>query len=1540
MGCVIKYKGQSILEEQFLQYINKQIAINNLFNENETLANAVYEALGFGKKIDSNISIKELEDTDISKEVDILYKGESIGKATLVKSENSDDVDYIEDWSIKGEYQNKGLGYSARQILQNKYPTLKLSSAASDKSKYLYEKVVKNQITPQQKQQALQLYSQYLDTIFPDSKVKDIVYHGGTVQDVFAKENIGKSTINSNKNDFGQPKAFYFTTSKESSRTYGNIKQIILNIKNPAILEQSLEDEGFGLKRKNTFRDVQKLDLKNKDGFILKDIFDAKFLETLSTKDLIEDVDGSKQKELNEKIENQHGNTIGVFEPEQIHILGSKQDIEGFKEFVTKDKQLPSNKQESVKKENNLLQKDEITDNKAILEKIANSNHPLKGLAKYLLKFNLNIPIKVVKLSETDVIKKIRKNKFIQKDEDITGIWDSETKTIYIDEGVLDNNELPNIIIHEILHGFTWYRLRKDDSFRRHLTKLYNYTKTKLNKDDYYALTDLDEFLVGVLSDTKFIKALSEIEPSLHKKYKNLFYEIIDIILSSLGIKKINTLYEETFSFLTNYLEDIRIDENTLSEFEAFMKQNQSIDYNVPLASAASSNSKTYEDAENMVVERIKKALTGRARFLKKTEEKAKKTKTSQDKYRRLEKDVEKITAFQSRKEYTKAINRFLLRADLDIDDYINDRGTGLIDKFESGKLKISDISSKDLANINRFVATYEGILDSVIILIDTMDLTVEEKDEMELKTSRITKKYKKVKVWREQVKVSVHKMILEEAGINASESDSLNEPMNDVSMWRLLVGPLEYASNKILRAVENLISKAKFNVVQHTDKVRQELIPLYKEMITAGFKESDFYEKDEKEQPTRYIIREFYTDKYLQELEKIQIKATEIRNKNISESNKKKDISSLYRAFYQDNTISFFNEDTYENYSEPNEKYVNKNFKKLLENPAAKKYYDKLIEIRKADAAKLPKSIRKSTISGWDDANIVVYKVPQVRKNIIEIFNNKGTGWKEYLKEKIKVVEGEDIYGSGTYKDFMGKIYKFVPIYFINDVEKNSLTTELTSSVIIFSEMAENYKQMTGITSDVELVKEILEDSVMTNGKAFGTSNSAKALDSFLDTVVYNELAEPDNLTKKVDTVNSWMRNINLVFNHITQLAGFIKGYVDTKIEDISGLYSTQESKIWAESEIWKNIPQVVKEFESNTQSNPMHRIFEKMEVFEEMKRQYRNLNANKGSKFFLSSDFWYGNYKSGSYYLFGKHALSIMDNYRLYNGKIINKDTFKMINKDLSKSEVDLQWSDLRNKGLTFYELYKNNDNKLTKEDIYKVYWTVKQRISLLEGKLTDNDRSLLSKYALGRLILTHRGWLIKGVDERLKKKNLNLKTGIYEEGYYRTVYEYIKRAFITEESKFKIGMAKGWDNLTPLEKRALLKTALDLGFLAVLFSTYLLLKGFADDEDNYTMDFLSYLSTRVLIEHSSLINPSDLYEAFKNPLPTISRVELFSDIFMGLMPFVEDKEFEKGPYEGLNHKEKALIQLIPGLRTFWEYDDPDMKRNQLESSYLSAF
>jgi hypothetical protein len=135
-----------------------------------------------------------------------------------------------------------------------------------------------------------ELYSQYIDTIFPDSKVKDIVYHGTDKK--FDKFN----TIRPN-GMFGSS----FTTDFKTANNYtkrneqGNDYRVvpaILNINKPKYVDYV---EASFIKEKPS----------NYDSYID------------STNDGIN-----------------HDEYI-VFEPEQIHILGSKQDIKGFKKFVT-----------------------------------------------------------------------------------------------------------------------------------------------------------------------------------------------------------------------------------------------------------------------------------------------------------------------------------------------------------------------------------------------------------------------------------------------------------------------------------------------------------------------------------------------------------------------------------------------------------------------------------------------------------------------------------------------------------------------------------------------------------------------------------------------------------------------------------------------------------------------------------------------------------------------------------------------------------------------------------------------------------------------------------------------------------------------------------------------------------------------------------------------------------------------------------------------------------------------------------------------------
>jgi hypothetical protein len=137
-------------------------------------------------------------------------------------------------------------------------------------------------------------YSDYLNTIFPDSKVKDIVYHGTRNQfSEFKKTNIAfleKININLNRGT-------YFSTSKKhanyfatiDSRKEGMVISALINLKNP--YEPLWDHVLFNSKKYDGIVNYNKKD----QGFTIDE--------------------------------------FAVFEPSQIYILGSKQDIEGFKKW-------------------------------------------------------------------------------------------------------------------------------------------------------------------------------------------------------------------------------------------------------------------------------------------------------------------------------------------------------------------------------------------------------------------------------------------------------------------------------------------------------------------------------------------------------------------------------------------------------------------------------------------------------------------------------------------------------------------------------------------------------------------------------------------------------------------------------------------------------------------------------------------------------------------------------------------------------------------------------------------------------------------------------------------------------------------------------------------------------------------------------------------------------------------------------------------------------------------------------------------------------
>ena len=138
-------------------------------------------------------------------------------------------------------------------------------------------------------------YSAYIDSIFPDSKVKDIVYHGGPNQitDKF------KNNLTEDGNFF---KGIFFSNSLNYIKQLGKDFDKNVSSVTPAIVNSI-------------------------DNFKSKDPLQYNAGQYW----LFEQYDSIQGKDAGQKVE---GDVFAVRSPEQIHILGNKQDIEGFKSFM------------------------------------------------------------------------------------------------------------------------------------------------------------------------------------------------------------------------------------------------------------------------------------------------------------------------------------------------------------------------------------------------------------------------------------------------------------------------------------------------------------------------------------------------------------------------------------------------------------------------------------------------------------------------------------------------------------------------------------------------------------------------------------------------------------------------------------------------------------------------------------------------------------------------------------------------------------------------------------------------------------------------------------------------------------------------------------------------------------------------------------------------------------------------------------------------------------------------------------------------------
>jgi len=203
-------------------------------------------------------------------------------------------------------------------------------------------------------------YSQYLDSIFPDSKVKDIVYHGtkqkfekfGTKYGFFTsskataesytlyeeekfidlnfiKERLEEDLSTGLEPDGETPlsKEYLEEARKKLEQVNKDLEKqvpvlsIALNIKNPKYVKEYAKYDNVS----EQYEEFYKAEKEGFDSAIVEEALDAVGIPGMKVIN-IANID------LAEKYV---GKIYTVFEPEQIHILGNENDVQGFRQFVS-----------------------------------------------------------------------------------------------------------------------------------------------------------------------------------------------------------------------------------------------------------------------------------------------------------------------------------------------------------------------------------------------------------------------------------------------------------------------------------------------------------------------------------------------------------------------------------------------------------------------------------------------------------------------------------------------------------------------------------------------------------------------------------------------------------------------------------------------------------------------------------------------------------------------------------------------------------------------------------------------------------------------------------------------------------------------------------------------------------------------------------------------------------------------------------------------------------------------------------------------------
>lgn len=573
------------------------------------------------------------------------------------------------------------------------------------------------------------------------------------------------------------------------------------------------------------------------------------------------------------------------------------------------------------------------------------------------------------------------------------------------------------------------------------------------------------------------------------------------------------------------------------------------------------------------------------------------------------------------------------------------------------------------------------------------------------------------------------------------------------------------------------------------------------------------------------------------------------------------------------------------------------------------------------------------------------------MRLNEPEVFKRLGKNIKSSI-----IREEDDTQFVDTVQLNDGTILDDVPIRFTSLLsEPDRVTTDILSSLIAYKQMQENYVQMSAQLPMFENWLQGAKRRVVKSGNKVirgEDSWSFDALKKFLEVHVsgkakedlsVNILGTEVSITKAVEKLSQWVRMKNLGFNFITMTSNLISSKVFATLESIVGNYTTVKSSAFANKEFFSILPTVMSSFNGVRSTDRISSLMTYFGLGRDIREMFDDLDKHVLMRNQPDKTLMYG-YEKGDYFTKSVVMIAILDNYRVHDNKWYTKREVEAYNRKLlTEQSSTLTLSDKA--GLNFdtmtsaYNMLKTDkDGKVNHSIPESVIDNLTARMrtiaSRVDGSLSPEDKGAIYQHAVFNMVGLHRGWLFEGLSRRLKSKGYDFTLNQITEGEYRTVMNLIGRFFMPGDkiARLKNLLAK-YNELEDYQKENLKRVMLELSMIAAFTIIALVLNSGDDDEEDYLRDLLAYQSNRVLLEVSSFYNPNEFVSAIKDPIVPARDLELvtnFTDMF-------NTEIIEKGKWEGMTKQQKYLLQLVPGIKGYVNFKDPNSQNEFLKHKNL---